>query len=188
MPTILRNHPLERTVHHLLMLDASGSMKRLMVQALDAANEIIQTARNLAYEYADKQEHRFTLVTFNTSCVSYIYKDADTLTIEELPPSIYHPNGGTPLYDTIGQVLTLLEMNVADNDKVLVKLITEGHDTASQEYTFPEITQMLTRLRLKGWTIDCLRFCPDIMGICNHTVLCHPFNLARCLPCINQII
>lgn len=176
MPTIPRNRPPERTIHHLLMLDASGSMKRLKLQALDTANEIIQASRNEAYEYADKQEHRFTLVTFNTSCVSYIYKDADTLTIEELAPSLYLPDGGTPLYDTIGQVLTLLEMNVSDNDKVFVSLITEGHDTASREYTCLEICQMLVRLRTKGWTIDCLRFCQNFMDICGHTTLCHSFN------------
>lgn len=188
MPTILRNSPQERTVHHLLMLDASGSMKRLMFHALDTANEIIQTARNAAYEYAEKQEHRFTLVTFNTSCVTYVYKDADTLTIDDLAPSQYIPNGGTPLYDTIGQVLTLWEMKVSDNDKVLVSLITEGHDTASREYTSLEITQMLARLRLKGWTIDSLRFCQDIMGICDHTVLRHPCDCMQCHPYINQYI
>lgn len=176
MPTVLRNHLIDRTVHQLLLLDASGSMKRIKLHALDAANEIIQTARNVAKEYADKQEHRFTLITFNTSDTTYIYKNADTLTIEDLTPSQYSPDGGTPLYDAIGQLMTLMEMNVADEDKVLVTLITEGHDTASQEYTCLEIKQMIERLRMKGWTIECLKFFQNIIDISCHTCLCHSSN------------
>lgn len=140
-------------VFNLVILDASGSMFGIQAQALSNLNETIQTVRNAAKEYDGEQEHTISLVTFNTSAVNHIYDNVPALEAEELTMANYSPNGGTPLYDAMGQAMTMLEMKMKDGDRALVTIITDGYENASREYSQMEIRHMTERLRKKGWVI-----------------------------------
>jgi hypothetical protein len=141
------------TIHNLLILDESGSMHSIYHQALTGANETIQSIRAAQSQYAD-QDHRFTFVTFNTVApnIKTVIDDAPIGEVKDLTGADYKPNACTPLYDAMGMSITALEQKVKEGDKVLVTVITDGLENASQEYSGKAVKEMVGRLREKGWT------------------------------------
>ena len=141
------------TIHNLLILDESGSMRSIYHQALSGANETIQSIR-AAQESYPGQEHRFSFVTFNTdrSYVKTVVDDAPIAEVQDLKESDYRPNACTPLFDAMGMSITALERKVKEGDGVLVTVITDGLENASREYSGRAVKEMVSRLREKGWT------------------------------------
>ena len=141
------------TIHNLLILDESGSMHSIYHQALTGANETIQSIRAAQEQYAD-QDHRFTFVTFNTVApnVKTVIDDAPIGEVRDLTEDDYKPNACTPLHDAMGFSITTLEHKVKEGDRVLVTVITDGLENASEEYNAKAIKEMVGRLREKGWT------------------------------------
>jgi uncharacterized protein (DUF1810 family)/uncharacterized protein YegL len=141
-------------IYNLIILDESGSMRRIYTQALDGANETIQTIR-AAQESADDQKQFLTFVTFDSGNQVPVRTIIDTIPITEvkdLTEADYRPNGSTPLYDAMGQSLTTLERKVQEGDSVLVTVITDGMENSSREYSGNMVKEMVSRLRAKGWT------------------------------------
>lgn len=148
------------TVHNLLILDESGSMSSIYNAALSGANETIQTIRAAQQQYAN-QNHRFTFVTFNTAGVMYrdgrqniktIIDDASISDVQDLSKNDYKPDAATPLYDAMGRSINNLRNRVKEGDKVLVTVITDGLENASQEFSGRIIKDLVTELREQGWT------------------------------------
>ena len=71
--------------------------------------------------------------------------------VEEFNHASYLPNGGTPLYDTMGKALTDLEKEATDSDIVLVTIITDGYENSSCEYNQESIKALIARLDEKDW-------------------------------------
>lgn len=142
------------TIHNLIILDESGSMSSIRLQALSGANETFSTIRANQKEYPD-QKHMLTFVTFD----SHGDKDVRTLIddqpidcVKDLTEDDYHPRGCTPLYDAMGMSLSSLEAKCGPDDKVLVTIITDGLENASHEYSGKAIKSIVKLLRDKGWT------------------------------------
>lgn len=94
-------------IFNLIILDESGSMLSIKKQAVDGVNETIQTIC-AAQQKHEEQEHRITLVTFNSSDIKTIYDRVEAGKIEMLPDEQYEPNCCTPLYDAMG--ISLLQL------------------------------------------------------------------------------
>ena len=143
----------KNTIHNLLILDESGSMHSIYHQALTGANETIQSIRAAQEQYAE-QDQRFTFVTFNTVApnVKTVIDDAPIGEVKDLTEDDYKPAACTPLHDAMGLSITALESKVREGDRVLVTVITDGLENASQEYSGKAIKEMVGRLRKKGWT------------------------------------
>ena len=153
MPQTQNSTSTKTTIHNLLILDESGSMHSIYHQALTGANETIQSIRAAQEQYAD-QDHRFTFVTFNTVApnIKTVIDDAPIGEVKDLTEADYRPNACTPLYDAMGMTITALEQKVKEGDRVLVTVITDGFENASQEYSGKAVKEMVGRLREKGWT------------------------------------
>ena len=118
-------------IFNLIVLDESGSMEVIKQQAIMGVNETVQTIKSAQKEYED-QEHIVSLVTFNSRAVKTVYDKVQAENVAELTEADYCPNCGTPLYDAMGQALNDLRQYVADKDKVLVTIITDGYENASK--------------------------------------------------------
>lgn len=141
---------MKQRVFNLIILDESGSMSSIEKQAIDGVNETVQTIRAAQKKHED-QEHFLTLVSFNSDSVKTIYDNVEAEKVEELTGKQYQPSCCTPLYDAMGNALTKLSKNVADNDAVLVTVITDGYENASQEYDGKAIKSLVESLKSKGW-------------------------------------
>lgn len=145
-----------KRVYNLIILDESGSMDGLQDVSVSGVNETLQTIRN-AYEEYPQQEQFVTFATFSgeprrDEKTCRVRRDLQSITeIQNLDLSEFNPNGLTPLWDTMGRLLTELETKVSDGELVLVTIITDGCENSSIKYDSEKIMQLVTRLDKKGW-------------------------------------
>ena len=136
-------------IFNLIIIDESGSMDCIKQQAIDSVNETIQTIR-AAQERNESQEHFVSIVSFNDD-VKTISDCVAVDEVQELTKKTYQPNCCTALYDAMGLSLNALRKKVADEDKVLVTVVTDGYENASREYSGMAIKALVEELKEKGW-------------------------------------
>lgn len=136
-------------VFNLIILDESGSMHSIKKEAIDSVNETVQTIC-AAEKKNEDQEHFISLVTFNDD-VKKVYDCVPSIKVEGLTSEIYCPNCSTALYDAMGISLNELRHKVADEDRVLVTIVTDGYENASKEYNGSAIKVLVDELKGKGW-------------------------------------
>ena len=155
---------MKQRVFNLIILDESGSMCSIEKQAIDGVNETVQTIRAAQKKHED-QEHFLTLVSFNSNSVKTIYDNVEAEKVEELTGRQYRPSCRTPLYDAMGDALTRLSKNVAENDAVLVTVITDGYENASREYSGKAIKSLVESLKSNGWLFTYIGANQDVEAV-----------------------
>lgn len=151
-------------VFNLLILDESGSMSSIEKQAVDSVNETLQSVRSAQKKYED-QEHFVSFVTFNSSGIKTILDKVEANKAEDITPAQFNPDSCTPLYDAIGISVNELKKSVAENDKVLVTIITDGYENASKEYNQASIKALTEKLGKEGWTFAYIGANQDAMAV-----------------------
>ena len=136
-------------VFNLIILDESGSMQSIKKEAIDSVNETVQTIRS-AEKKNGNQEHFVSLVTFNDD-VKTVYDCVPVEEIKELTSETYRPDCCTALYDAMGMSLNVIRPKVAEDDRVLVTVVTDGYENASREYNGKAIKSLVDELKGKGW-------------------------------------
>ena len=139
----------ETKIYNLIIIDESGSMSCIRQQAMDSVNETIQTIR-AAQKRNVNQEHFVTLVTFNDTA-TIVNDCAPVNEIKELTADSYCPDCCTALYDAMGISLNAVQKKVSKEDKVLVTIVTDGYENASQEYNLRTIKALVEELKARGW-------------------------------------
>src|SRR5215831_2438641 len=121
--------------HDFILLDRSGSMQSLWIEALNSVNGYV---KKLASDHVDTG---VTLATFD--------KDGEEFKFEvirdRIIPSTWRPvadqdatpRGMTPLNDAIGRIVALAKagINGVQYDKVAIIIMTDGLENASREYS-----------------------------------------------------
>ena len=120
-------------------------------QAFTGMNETLQTVRKMQEKFPD-QEQRVTLVTFDTGHTTWHYDNSPASQTKDLSWKAYNPGGGTPLYDAMGMAISKVNAQIADDDNVLVTVITDGEENSSQEWTLKMIRTMIEKLKKQHWT------------------------------------
>lgn len=113
-------------------------------------NETLQTIRS-AQKKHEEQEHFVTLVSFNSDGIKAIYDKIEADKVTEITDDDYCPACCTTLYDAMGVSLTKLRKRIAEDDVVLVTIITDGYENASREYNGQAIKSLVESLKAKGW-------------------------------------
>lgn len=139
--------------HDFILLDRSGSMQTLWVEALNSVNGYV---KKLADEGVDTG---VTLATFD--------KDGDVVAFDvirdRIIPSTWSPvtsfdaapRGMTPLNDAIGKIVALADQGVngVPYDKLALIIMTDGLENASVELNHLAAKALLDRCRSKGWQV-----------------------------------
>lgn len=136
-------------IFNLIVIDESGSMQSIKKEAVDSVNETIQTIRSAQRKY-EGQEHYISLVIFNND-VKTVYECVHINEVKELTSETYRPDCCTALYDAMGTSLNALRPKVAEDDRVLVTIVTDGYENASREYNGKAIMALVDELKGKGW-------------------------------------
>ena len=144
-----RINAMKTRIFNLIILDESGSMQSIKKEAIDSVNETVQTIRAAERKNED-QEHFVSLVTFNED-VKAVYTCVPAKEVKELTAETYCPDCCTALYDAMGASLNALRPKVAKDDRVLVTIVTDGYENASQEYSGKAIKALVDELKGKGW-------------------------------------
>ena len=140
-------------VHNLIILDESGSMESIKKMIIEGFNEIVQTVKGIEKQFPE-QEHFISLVTFNGLGQKLLHFIDPVSKLESIDDKRYRPDASTPLYDAMGYSFAKLHQvveNLTDYN-VLVTIMTDGEENASQEYTGIAIKKLIEELKLKRWT------------------------------------
>ncbi len=169
---IKTENEMKTTIYNLVILDASGSMSCIKRQAINGFNETVQTIKAAQAKF-EEQDHRISLVVFNSGETTTVYDRISAEEVKELNDNTYIPNCGTPLYDAIGNATAHLRRSVRIDDKVLVTIITDGEENSSREYNGKAIKAIIDDLKGKGWVFTYIGANQDVekvaatMGIHN---------------------
>lgn len=136
-------------IFNLIILDESGSMQIIKQNTINSVNETLQTIRAAENKHED-QEHYVSFVTFNNE-VKTVRECTSAKEVVDITDADYHPDCCTALYDAMGVSLNALRRKVAEADKVLVTVITDGEENASKEYSGKAIKALVDELKDKGW-------------------------------------
>ena len=150
-------------IFNLIIIDDSGSMQSIKKGAIDSVNETIQSISAAAEKYKD-QEHIVSLVTFHDN-VKSVYECVPVEEVEELTAETYQPKCCTALYDAMGMSLNALRPKVAEADKVLVTVVTDGYENASKEYNGKAIKALVDELKAKGWVFAYIGANQDVEAV-----------------------
>lgn len=154
---------MKQRIFNLVILDESGSMGSIEKQAVDGVNETIQTIRK-AQEKHPEQEHYISVVTFNDDSRT-VYDCVAANEVKEFGSSDYNPDCCTALFDAMGFSLNALKSKVAENDKVLVTIITDGMENASKEFSNETISTLVDSLKARGWVFAYIGANQDVMKV-----------------------
>ena len=123
------------------VLDQSGSMDSIRDKTIDGFNEYINGLKK-----DSNAVYLLTLTLFDSDSrnrprVKQPYTVAPINEVKPLTEDTYRPDGGTPLYDAIGNTVKLVENTPVD--KFLCVVLTDGHENASQDFSLPELKKLI---------------------------------------------
>ncbi len=148
------SHPLEynygvmnnKHTEIAFILDRSGSMQPLMESAISGFNDLLRDQTKAP------DEARFTLVLFDDQYEVPMHAIPIAEAVE-LDTSTYVPRGSTALLDAVGRTIDELGSRLAAMSKkdrpgkVIVAILTDGLENASQKYTWQDISTKISHQR-----------------------------------------
>ena len=161
--SVINKGSMKTRIFNLIIIDESGSMQSIKKAAIDSVNETIQTIRSAQRKH-DEQEHYVSLVAFNDD-VKTIYECVPVNEVNELTAETYQPDCCTALYDAMGISLSALRKKVAEDDMVLVTVVTDGYENASKEYNGKAVKALIDELKAKGWVFAYMGANQDVEAV-----------------------
>jgi uncharacterized protein YegL len=129
------------------VLDSSGSMGIVRDETIQGVNKYInELKKDSATDYS------FSLLTFGKEFTT-VYESVPINQVREITKESYIPDGFTPLYDAVGRAIKAVG-NVSSDTRVIVVVMTDGHENASTTYNQVTIKELITQKdSLSNWAI-----------------------------------
>ena len=134
--------------HIYFLLDRSGSMSSIKPETEAGFNAFIAEQRTAPGEC------RVTLAQFDSD-YEQVYV---ALPVDDVPPLTLVPRGTTALLDSIGRLVTTAGERLAalpEHERpgtVIVGIMTDGHENASQEWSFSSIRALIEQqTKIYSW-------------------------------------
>ena len=143
-------------VYDLIVLDMSGSMSMIQPYVVVGFNDLIDGLRSVNQQFSGTQEHYLTLYVFNEALQKYVYNNIPIDSASYITMYDYIPDYRTPLYDAIGTTISdmITKTDTLSEYSVMVTIITDGMENASQYYSEDTISKMIKSLSDKGWSFS----------------------------------
>lgn len=127
-----------------VIIDESGSMEQRRNQVVSGFNEYVDSLRK-----EKRIRYRVSLTKFNTASW-VVYSGRPLGEVPRLDVGDYNPSGGTALVDATCNTLNAIQ---AEGRPVLVLVMTDGEENASQRWTSQQMKDMiLSREGTGRWT------------------------------------
>ena len=145
-----------KTTLYNFILDRSGSMSGMETVAVQGFNDHLKTIRNLQTEFPN-QVFLCSLTTFDNQ-IETIVEASPISEISPIEVGQYSPRGMTALLDAIGKNIHDItekykQLIASDEMSVVFVIITDGHENASQFFSYHDIAQKIAQLEnTKKWT------------------------------------
>lgn len=129
----------------VMVLDESGSMSSVKSGIVDSINDLIRQQKTIK-----DRPTLFTLIKFSDRTRT-VKQNSSFDETEYISNKDYSPNGGTALYDAIGETIEAYK----DEKNVLMVIITDGEENASRRYSKSDVAPKIDALKAdtnKGWS------------------------------------
>ena len=136
----------KETTHILAILDRSGSMSTVALDAIGGYNAFLAEQKKL------KDKATLSGMLFDDKFEPL--NNGQILNIKDVPElttATFQPRGSTALFDAIGKTVNTYKGEKNNADKVLVIIITDGHENASREYSQRDISDLITYQKKNNW-------------------------------------
>ena len=147
--------PLIRRTYATFVLDSSISMSGIRDATIAHFNEQLNGIK----EDCGKIEVLTSLFSFSNK-VNPVFKFQQIGGIPSITEDDYQPNGGTALFDGIGEAVTHLKTRSdwdADSVSHLFLILTDGEENSSRKFTGDQVSEMIEDLQENhGWTFTWL--------------------------------
>ncbi len=162
-----KNTTTKTKVYNLVILDKSGSMECIRKEAVNGYNETLGTIKVAQLKHLDTQEHFVSLITFCGCGIEIIYEKTPIADAEKITYKQYNPCCTTPLFDAVGKTIKKLEKDIenVEDAAVLVTIITDGEENASQEWTGPAVKALIDHCKEEGWMFSFIGAGEDVIKI-----------------------
>lgn len=165
---VMENVNKKAQVFNLIILDKSGSMSSIENGAIAGFNETVGGIRSAQQQFAETQEHYVSLLTFCACSKGYVYDCVPVNEVKTLTNREYQPCCGTPLYDAMGMGINDLYKKTKDMEgaMVVVTVITDGMENASQEYSGSSVKALVDKMREEhGWNFAYIGTNQDVEAV-----------------------
>ncbi len=140
------------SIHSYILLDRTGSMEPIWSEALSSVNAYADGLA--ALDGGPRVNADITLAVFDAQDglqFDVLRKDVDPNNWNDVTSGEVNPRGMTPLYDAIGQIVSLAEKDKPE--KAIIVIMTDGEENSSREMTKTAAKAALDRARAKGWEV-----------------------------------
>ncbi len=164
----IKSSKTRKTIYHLIV-DKSGSMSDCVENTINGINEQIQSIKKLKEKYPE-EEITIGITTFNDKITNNFFLSKPE-NINPFTEEDYRPNGYTALLDAIGLTVQKIDTQINQNafnlpTTVVIVIITDGHENASQYFNLQTIKNTITRLeQTDKWTFSFLGAGIDAVGV-----------------------
>lgn len=125
------------------IIDRSGSMESIRSDAIGGFN------RFLADQQEPEDPARLTMVLFDDQ-YEVVHNGTDIHAVPSLTNNTFVPRGSTALLDAVGKTLNTVSARLSEipandrTEKVIVAILTDGHENASREFSRSVIRDMIS--------------------------------------------
>jgi uncharacterized protein YegL len=159
------NVPTNDKTQIICILDKSGSMSGIISDSIGGFNTFLKQQREL------KDEATITVALFDDT-YELLYDNIDIKKAEDLTNKTWIPRGTTALYDAIGKTINTVKAKHAKlgnerPSKVLVCIVTDGLENASQEYKLSDIKKLIKDCEEDDWNFIYLAANQDAFAVSN---------------------
>lgn len=136
-----------KTVYVNVVIDESGSMAHRRASVISGVNEYVNDLK----DKNDDINYVLNVIKFNTF---------SSFAVENLPISKfetfsnYSPNGGTALYDAVGDAIVGTDKLNATN--AIFIIMTDGEENSSKRFDSSKVKSMIEDRQSKGWAFTYL--------------------------------
>ncbi len=131
----------------IVITDRSGSMAKIAPEVIGGYNSFIDEQRKVP------GEARVTYTQFD-NLYEVVYAGMPLANVPRLNDATFVPRGMTALLDAIGRTLIEQERRIAEEawaDLVVVCILTDGLENASQEFDAERVRALTARAETAGW-------------------------------------
>lgn len=133
-------------MHVSVLIDKSTSMERIRSTVERSFNDYLDTLQE------QPAEIRASVGMFGDHFEVHA-SGVPLMQVPHLTRETYQPDGNTRLYDSLAEAITTLTGQLAENDRALVVVVTDGADNLSTKYDEHAIAALVQARRATGrWT------------------------------------
>lgn len=162
----------------VVILDRSGSMSSIKDDVIGGFNSFIEEQRKVE-GFAN-----VSLYMFDDQYES-VYEGTELYLVPKLTNETFVPRGTTALLDSIGKTINSVGARLANTpeserpSKVMVVIITDGHENSSKEFTAAQIKEMTEhQTNVYGWQFLYIGANQDSFSVAQSYGIGHAFNFS----------